>query len=499
MKKTGFITGVTGVWGYETIKLFAQHLDAFHVRALARDTDVNRAKMAPFMDSMEIVWGDLQDKALMKECVRGADYVLAIGALVSPMADDYPEETMRTNYGSTLSMLKYIKELGQADTTHFVYVGTVAQTGDRQPPIHWGRIGDPMKPAIYDYYAVSKVFAERAVIESGLKYWVSIRQTGMMPGKPKSAQYPIAGHQPPNNVLEWSNAFDSALLMLNICRQAPEDFWRHCYNLSGGADYRQSSSENLASRGMTREATGDPNWFAQYNFHGQYYLDADALEQKVHFRTLSLCEAQKKVQEYFMAQMKAAGIDPTAQPRPTIEQQRENNRKIFSLPGGTLRALADKDDLRVRAWYGSWEKYAAIPATWDEVHFLDPDALRVPQPALDRGFDESKPVSELDITDMQAAAAFRGGACLSETMTKGDLYTDLTWRSARGSVFQANPYAVLFAGHWCEDDYAEAWRYGAMAKENPFFAQVWTPLHADEEDYSVDLVVDPRKIAEEYK
>lgn len=202
MKKTVFITGGTGIWGGETLKLFAQHTDEFHVRVLARNSEVNKRKMEPFQECMEIVWGDMKDSAVIRECVRGTDYVLAIGALVSPMADAYPEETMRINYGSTLTMLKAIKEFGQEERTRFVYVGTVAQTGDRQPPIHWGRIGDPMKPAIYDYYAVSKVFAERAVIDSGLKYWASIRQTGMMPGKPASAQYPIASHQPPNNVLE---------------------------------------------------------------------------------------------------------------------------------------------------------------------------------------------------------------------------------------------------------------------------------------------------------
>ena len=44
--------------------------------------------------------------------------------------------------------------------------GTVAATGDRMPPIHWGRIGDPLKPSIYDFYAVTKIAGERAVLES---------------------------------------------------------------------------------------------------------------------------------------------------------------------------------------------------------------------------------------------------------------------------------------------------------------------------------------------
>ena len=88
---------------------------------------------------------------------------------------------MYTNIGSTLNIIKAIKEQPDPDKVHFAYVGTVAMTGSRLDPVQFGRIGDPMNPSIHDYYAVSKVFSEAAVFESGLKYWVSIRQTGQHP------------------------------------------------------------------------------------------------------------------------------------------------------------------------------------------------------------------------------------------------------------------------------------------------------------------------------
>ena len=499
MKKTVFITGGTGIWGTETLKLFAQYTDSFHIRVLVRESKVNQIKMEPFQNNMEIVWGDMQDTKILRECVRDADYVLAVGALVSPMADAYPEETMRTNYGSTLTMLKAIKEFGQQEKTRFVYVGTVAQTGDRQPPIHWGRVGDPMKPAIFDYYALSKVFAERAVIDSGLKYWVSIRQTGMMPGKPASAQYPIASHQPPNNVIEWSNAYDSAKLLLGICQRAPEEFWRKCYNLSGGAEYRQSAVENCRTRGMELVDLGEPNWFGQYNFHGQYFLDGDELESLIKFRTLSFKDAQKKVREQLIEQMKTAGQELLKMERPTKEQIRNNNKIVFMKPGGTLRAIADHDENRIRAWYGSEEKYKEIPTSWEEYPFLDPDELRKVGKPLSRGFDESKKPQKLEIDDMRQAAEFRGGECLSESMEKGNLYEKLVWKCAQGHIFEATPYAVLYAGHWCEECMSEEWRYGAMAKENPFFAQVWNPLHKGEKIYNVKMEINPIAIGEDYK
>lgn len=66
------------------------------------------------------------------------------------------------------------------------------------PSIHWGRVGDPSKPSMFDYYAVSKV-AERLVIESRLKYWVSLRQTGII-GKATSEI---------EDVIMFHNCFDN--------------------------------------------------------------------------------------------------------------------------------------------------------------------------------------------------------------------------------------------------------------------------------------------------
>lgn len=45
---------------------------------------------------------------------------------------------MKNNYGSTKNIIESIQEQDQNELTKFVYIGTVAETGDRMPPIHWG-------------------------------------------------------------------------------------------------------------------------------------------------------------------------------------------------------------------------------------------------------------------------------------------------------------------------------------------------------------------------
>ena len=136
---------------------------------------------------------------------------------------------------------------------HFVYVGTVAETGDRQYPIQMGRCGDPLNPSVHDYYAMSKVFSEFSVFESGLKYWVSIRQTGQYPSAEGAGEEPIIFHQPANNVLEWSTSIESGICMANICEDwVPESFWRKAYNLSSGKGWRLTCWEltNISVKGM---------------------------------------------------------------------------------------------------------------------------------------------------------------------------------------------------------------------------------------------------------
>ncbi len=111
---------------------------------------------------------------------------------------------------------------------------------------------------------------------------------------------------------------------------------------------------------------------------------------------------------------------------------------------------------------------------------------------IDHGYDETKPESELAYEDVKGAAAFRGGELLSETMEKGDWKTKLRFRCAFGHEFEASPRLILEGGHWCPECERRSWNYGNRAKVDPFFAQVWTPLHEEDE-----LREYPKEVSEE--
>ena len=85
---------------------------------------------------------------------------------------------------------------------------------------------------------------------------------------------------------------------------------------------------------------------------------------------------------------------------------------------------------------------------------------------------------------MKQAAIFRGGRCVSENMIKGDMATPLEWECQFGHRFTASPALVLLGGHWCPDCFPTPYNFDAIAKSNPFFAQVWYASH-DKDEHNV--------------
>ena len=102
-----------------------------------------------------------------------------------------------------------------------IYIGTVAETGDRLQKIHMGRVGDPLKPSIFDFYAVSKIRGERAVLESKIKHWASLRQTFIMTESIYDMFDPIMFHQPIDSFMENNTARDAGRGLIN-CLNIPD-------------------------------------------------------------------------------------------------------------------------------------------------------------------------------------------------------------------------------------------------------------------------------------
>lgn len=478
LMKNVFLTGATGVMGFAALKEFMKHTDRIKLTVLARPGKKNSKLLAPYLDRINVVWGDLTRFEDVERATRGADYVLHVGGLVSPKCDYWPNRTRSTNLLAARNVVRAVQAQPNHDDIRVCYIGSVAQTSDHQAPYHFGRTGDPIHISMYDHYGISKVMGELLFAESGLKHWVSLRQSGIMhPGILDNFD-PIMFHVTLRGVLEWATVDDSARLLVNLCLEdLPDDFWCRFYNISSGKGYRLTNYEFenllLKTLGLPKvEKLARPEWFVTRNFHGQWYEDADVLERWLHFR------ANIPVEEYFR-QMKRQlkwyfTLAPLA-PAPIVKMAFKSQARKPRF--GTIWWFEHNDENRIAAFYGSRAEHDAI-RRWEEQELTHPDETNPIR--LDHGYDELKPREQWTIEDMRQAAEFRGGKCLSETMTPGDWRTPLEWECQFGHRFRMSPESVLEGGHWCPECLPAPWNYDEIAKGNPFFAQVWNPTHKND-------------------
>jgi hypothetical protein len=290
---------------------------------------------------------------------------------------------------------------------------------------------------------------------------------------------PIMFHVPLGGVLEWATIEDSGRLLANICEESvPDELWRRFYNIGSGAPYRITNYEFMRRLLETiscppPEKIFEAHWFALRNFHGQWFLDSDELDRLLKFRE------NLPLDDYFRERMRPAvpRLYRLAKlvPAPLIKRAM---RMLAHKKGvGTMDWIRTRNRQRISSYFGSYDEWANIPG-WKEQNLERPTDIPI---RIDHGYDETKPLHTLGIEDMRKAARFRGGKCLSDSMIPGDMAKQLEWECQFGHRFAASPALVLQGGHWCPECLPPAWNYDAVAAGNPFFAQVWHPLHGPDE------------------
>ena len=110
--------------------------------------------------------GYLAEYKSANDLAKGVEWVLSAMAYISPQTDYHPEIAKAVNTDAIINIIQVIEaQPGGAERIKFIYTGTVAETGNRPKGIHVGRVGDPLKPSVFDFYAVTKIAGERAVLE----------------------------------------------------------------------------------------------------------------------------------------------------------------------------------------------------------------------------------------------------------------------------------------------------------------------------------------------
>jgi nucleoside-diphosphate-sugar epimerase len=516
MKENVVLFGGSGTMGHAAFKEIWKRRDRYDLTLLLLPHKTEKRMFRPYEEmtgavsipgegitqgnGLKIIWGDATHYADVEKAISGADWVLDAMAFISPEADYYPERCKAVNTDAVVNIVRAIEaQPGGAEHIRLIYTGTVAETGDRLGCIHMGRVGDPLKPSIFDTYAVTKIAGERAVLESNIRHWASLRMTYIMPSnftEFAAMDDPILFHQPLDSRMENISDEDAGFGLAN-CLDIPDDsdFWQRVYNMAGGPQMRITPYE-LADRGFKMnglsglEACAERNWFALRNFHMQFYEDSHILNEYLHHWRETIDGYFEKIHHTTPAGLKLVAFMARRVTgfRKLVDRIAYNRFKNLAEQhrNGTLHWYKNRKDQRISAFYKDYATFEAIPG-WG----VDEPWAETPHNCsrLHHGYDESKTV--LELADLHSAAQFRGGQVVTEDWN-GDLHLPIDWRCAAGHSFSARPNTVLKAGHWCPDCAPPPWNFDEEARRNPFFAQVWYPNHDQEENnfYPADCIHD---------
>ena len=493
------ITGASGTMGTAAVDHLMQDPEnrlRILLRKTKRGNKALRRIRKHYGERAEVFFGDIRNYNDCEILCSGADYLLHLAADIPPAADHNETLAMETNRDGTANLIRAVIETG--NQTRFIHISTVAIYGNRNEKHPWGRVGDPLVTSAFDVYGQSKTIAEYSVLESDLKYWAVLRQTGVLYDNilMNNISDGLMFHTPWNVPIEWVTANDSGILLRNIIRSDLEGkaagFWNRVYNIGGGTAARQTGYETFDDGfrliGGSVKDFFEPQWNLPRNFHCFWFSDSDELEERFHFRTQG-CKDFWKWYGRKHRIYRAGKVIPAKLLRRLIIEPLHNNTNAPAY------WLQHNDTARIQAYFGGRNYYDALSRRWKDMELFceseQYDNLKSGQnhERLDHGYDENKADCELSLTDMKKAAAFRGGACLSKEMKAGDVYGKLRWLCHEGHEFTASPYTILKAGHWCPVccQTPFEWNMDLVAKYSPFHAQVWKDSHSLEECFQYFL------------
>jgi nucleoside-diphosphate-sugar epimerase len=177
------LTGAFGNVGLSTLK---ELLDKdYNIRVFEVYNRKNRKLAKKFKNKIEIVWGDLRNKDDVESAVKEQDVVIHLAAIIPPLADVNTSLADAVNVGGTKNLLNAIKN--QIQKPKLIFTSSIAVYGDRldNPMI---KTTDILAPSPGDYYALTKITAEKLIRDSGvdfaifrLTYITSVNKLNMDP------------------------------------------------------------------------------------------------------------------------------------------------------------------------------------------------------------------------------------------------------------------------------------------------------------------------------
>ncbi len=158
---------ITGAFGNLGALAIDEALQQGHqIRAFDLDTPKGRKVAKRFAGKIDVVWGDIRDRASVARAVSGQEAVLHTAALLPPISERFPERAREVNVEGTKQLLDVLREQPVPPT--IVYPSSVTVY---TPDVAQSQIVHAQTPTQgTDVYSSSKVECEAMIRESTLPY-----------------------------------------------------------------------------------------------------------------------------------------------------------------------------------------------------------------------------------------------------------------------------------------------------------------------------------------
>ncbi len=281
MKKI-LVTGAAGTIGLQVIRFLLSE-GKYEITALElRNVNAYR-RLKAFRKRINIVYGDVNDNAIVDALVKDHDVVIHLAGVLPPLANVNEDICKEIDFNGTKTIVDSIRRYNPE--CFLLYASSTSVYGEQED---YKNIDKKTKFNIdeYDHYSKCKIECEK-YIKANIKNFSILRLAYILgdPG-PESLIYNV----PLDCKMEVLSAEDAGYAF--VCAiDFKKKINKKIFNVSGGekfrVTYRDYIEKVFKTYGLSLRFLAA--WLmAEKNYSGGYYNDGDELESILHYRSKNL-------------------------------------------------------------------------------------------------------------------------------------------------------------------------------------------------------------------
>lgn len=281
MKKV-LVTGAGGTIGLQVIRFLLSE-GKYEITALELKSFNVYKRLKPFRKRINIVYGDVNDNAIVDALVKDHDVVIHLAGVLPPLANVNEDLCKAIDYNGTQTIVDSIKRYNP--DCFLLYASSTSIYGKQADYMNIDK-KSKFEVDEYDYFSKYKIECEK-YIKDNIKNYSIFRLAYVLcdPG-PEWLIYNV----PMDCEMEVLSAEDAGYAF--VCAiDFQKKLNKKVFNVSGGDKFRTSYREYVENifktYGLSLKFIA--SWLmAEKNYCGGYYKDGDELENILHFRSKNL-------------------------------------------------------------------------------------------------------------------------------------------------------------------------------------------------------------------